>query len=600
MQVGNITIRHLFQQDRRHVVPLYQRPYVWQQEAQWEPLWEDIRFVADRLLNNAMTRSHFIGAIVLEQVPTHAGAMDIRLVIDGQQRLTTIQLLLEALYDYCCTIGATQQHRAVEKLVRNDDPLSSDPIERFKVWPTNVDQEPFQRVMEASNPSELKRLYEKPLRERRLGHPILDGYLYFYEVISSWAEEIADERENRLNILIQAVRDHVGLVVIDVSKEDDAQVIFETLNARGTPLLPSDLVKNHLFHHAELEGEKLDLLYKQYWKPFDENKNYWREEIGRGHAKRARIDLFLQNYLCLRIRDEVPVAHLYATFRETSISAQGKKAKEQLQLLRRYADIFQGFDKFEEDTRHFVFFKRLEAMELGTTYPFLMELFAQHGATSPQVIEVLGMIESYLVRRLVCQLTTRSYGRFFIDLIETIDGSVESLPERLSSALSKSTSESARWPNDDEFRSAWLNAPLYRTLLRSRLRMLLEALDQAYPLGYGEQYVLKEKLTVEHLLPQEWKQKWPLPDGATPDQISRRGQLLHTVGNLTLLTKKLNPSISNSAWDKKAKEIAKHSRLNLNQEIIKNWPNEWGEERILERATSLFSLALGLWPRRSS
>ena len=85
MQVGNITIRHLFQQDRRHVVPLYQRPYVWQQESQWEPLWEDIRFVADRLLNSTATRSHFIGAIVLEQVPTHAGAMDIRLVIDGSK-----------------------------------------------------------------------------------------------------------------------------------------------------------------------------------------------------------------------------------------------------------------------------------------------------------------------------------------------------------------------------------------------------------------------------------------------------------------------------------------------------------------------------------
>lgn len=597
MQVGNITIRHLFQQDRRHVVPLYQRPYVWQQESQWEPLWEDIRFVADRLLNSTATRSHFIGAIVLEQVPTHAGAMDIRLVIDGQQRLTTIQLLLEAFYDYCGTIGATQQHRAIEKLVRNDDPLSSDPIERFKVWPTNVDQEPFQRVMEASNPIELKKLYEKPAREKRLGHPILDGYLYFYEAVSSWAEEVPDAREHRLNTLIQAVRDHVGLVVIDVSKEDDAQVIFETLNARGTPLLPSDLVKNHLFHHAELDGEKLDLLYKQYWQPFDENKNYWREEIGRGHAKRARIDLFLQNYLCLRIRDEVPVAHLYATFRETSTSSQGVKAKDQLHLLRRYADIFQGFDKFEEDSRHAVFFKRLEAMELGTTYPYLMELFAQHGAKTPQVVEALGIVESYLVRRLVCQLTTRSYGRFFIDLIETIDGPVESLPERLRSALAKSTGESARWPDDDEFQSAWLNAPLYRTLFRSRLRMLLEALDQAYPIGFGERYVLKEKLTVEHLLPQEWKPKWPLPEDATADQIALREQLLHTIGNLTLLTKKLNPSVSNGAWGRKVTEIGKHSRLRMNLEIVNNWSDGWNEEKIRARGAALFNMAVALWPR---
>lgn len=600
MQVGNITIRHLFQQDRRHVVPLYQRPYVWQQQTQWEPLWEDIRFVADRLLNNTATRQHFIGAIVLEQVPTHAGAMDIRLVIDGQQRLTTIQLLLEAFYDYCGTIGATQQHRAIEKLVRNDDPLSSDPIERFKVWPTNVDQEPFQRVMEATSPDELKKLYDKSSQEKRLGHPILDGYLFFYEAISAWAEEAPETRDGRLNTLIQAIRDHVGLVVIDVSKDDDAQVIFETLNARGTPLLPSDLVKNHLFHHAELEGEKLDLLYKQFWLPFDEHKSYWREEIGRGHAKRARIDLFLQNYLSLRIRDEVPVAHLYATFRENSRSSTSDKARDHLQALRRYADIFQGFDKFEEGTRQEIFFKRLDAMELGTTFPYLMELFARHGTKAPEVVASLEIIESYLVRRLVCQLTTRSYGRFFIDLIETVDGPIDTLTERLRVALSKSSGESARWPDDQEFETAWINAPLYRTLLRSRLRMLLEALDQAYPVGYGERYVLKEKLTVEHLLPQKWKAEWPLPEDASAAQILQREQILHTIGNLTLLTKKLNPSVSNGAWGTKVSAIKDHSHLHLNRDIVNVWGGaDWDENTIRDRALSLFAMAKKIWPRVS-
>lgn len=597
MQVGNITIRQLFQQDRRHVVPLYQRPYVWQQGTQWEPLWDDIRSVAERLAVNPNTRSHFIGAIVLEYVPQHAGALEIRLVIDGQQRLTTIQLLLEAFYDYCGTIGADQHHRAIERLVRNDDPMSTNPIERYKVWPTNVDRQHFERVMEARSPNELKQMYEQPVKIQRLGQPILDGYLFFYESISAWAEEIPEQRDSRLTMLIQTIRDHVGLVVIDVGKEDDAQVIFETLNARGTPLLPSDLVKNHLFHHAELEGENLDLLYKQYWQPFEEGKNYWREEIGRGHAKRARIDIFLQNYLCLRIRDEVPVAHLYATFRETSAKPEGGNAKNHLQQLRRYADIFQGFDKFEEKSRQATFFNRLEAMELGTTYPYLMELFATHGAKTPEVVEVLGILESFLVRRLVCQLTTRSYGRFFIELISTLDGPVESLPSRVRNALLQSSGESARWPDDDEFRSAWLGAPLYRTILRSRLRMVLEALDQELETGYGEKYSLKEKLTIEHLLPQEWKPEWPLPEGASADMVATRDLMLHTIGNLTLLSKKLNPSISNGSWDKKVVEIKKHSKLNLNSEIWNQWPDKWDEARVRERGESLFNLAIRIWPR---
>lgn len=597
MQVGHITLRHLFQQDRRHVVPLYQRPYVWQQETQWEPMWEDIRAVAERLEAGQPARSHFIGAIVLEYVPQHAGALEIRLVIDGQQRLTTLQLLLEAFYDYCGAIGAEQHHRAIERLVRNDDPMSSDPIERYKVWPTNVDRQPFERVMEAQSPDQLKTMYSQPAKTKRLGHPILDAYLYFYEAIAEWVEEAPNGRDSRLTQLIEAIRNHVTLVVIDVGKEDDAQVIFETLNARGTPLLPSDLVKNHLFHQAELHGENLDLLYKQYWQPFDEAKNYWRGEIGRGHAKRARIDLFLQNYLSLRIRDEVPVGHLYAIFRETSVKPESGDAKEQLRQLRRYADIFRSFEQFEEGTRQAVFFRRLEAMELGTTYPYLMELFACHGANTPEVVQVLEILESYLVRRLVCQLNTRSYGRFFIDLIPTIDGPLETLPLRVKEVLLRASGESARWPDDDEFRTSWMTAPLYRTMLRSRLRMILEALDSGLASDYGEKYLLKEKLTVEHLLPQEWKSNWPLPEPATAEAAAMREQMLHTIGNLTLLSKKLNPAVSNGEWGKKVAEIKKHSKLNLNLDLCNRWPDAWGEAQIRERAEFLFGLALKLWPR---
>ncbi|MCA9231776.1 MAG: DUF262 domain-containing protein [Caldilineales bacterium] len=598
MQVGNITIRQLFQQDRRHVVPLYQRPYVWQQETQWEPLWEDIRAVAERLMANPEARSHFIGAIVLEYVPQHAGALEVRLVIDGQQRLTTVQLLLEAIYDYCDTIGAKALHQSVKRLVRNDEPMSTNPIDQYKVWPTNVDRDHFERVMEARSPDELKQLYDQPASVTRLNQPILDGYLFFYESVSAWVDEVPDQREPRLTALIQSIKDRVGLVVIDVGKEDDAQVIFETLNARGTPLLPSDLVKNHLFHHAEIENENLDLLYKQYWQPFEEGKNYWREEIGRGHAKRARIDLFLQNYLCLRIRDEVPVGHLYATFRETTANPESGNAKEHLQRLRRYADLFQGFDKFEEGTRQALFFTRLEAMELGTTYPFLMELFAIHGAKSPEVERVLEIVESYLVRRLVCQLTTRSYGRFFIDLIPTLDGPIETLAERVRTELLKFTGEGARWPDDEEFRSSWLTARIYRTILRSRLRMLLEALDLDMEDGFGEKYILKEKLTIEHLLPQEWKTAhWKLPDDATAEMVAARDGLLHTMGNLTLLTGKLNPKISNGKWERKIKEIGDRSKLNLNLDLCKHWSEGWGEDQIVERGKKLFERALKIWPR---
>jgi len=595
MQVGNITVRQLFSQDRRHVVPLYQRPYVWKQQDQWEPLWEDVRALADRPIGQANAHTHFIGAIVLEYAPQPPGAMEIRLVIDGQQRLTTIQLLLEALYDYCGSIGAAKLHQAIEKLVRNDDPLSTDLVERYKVWPTNVDRVHFERVMEANSMEELKHMYDQPPTVKRLNHNICDAYLYFYETIAEWADEDPGQREDRLKALIQAIRDQTGLVVIDVEKDDDAQVIFETLNARGTPLLPSDLVKNHLFRHAELDGENLDALYKQYWRRFEDDRQYWRQEVGRGHAKRARIDLFLQNYLSLRRRDEIPVAHLYSTFRKSSMQPGAENARGQLQLLRRYADIYQGFETFEDGTRQAVFFNRLAAMELGTTHPFLMQLIAVHGKQAQEVSQTLEIVESYLVRRLVCQLTTRSYGSFFIDLIKTLDGPLGELPGRVRNELLSASGESGRWPDDAEFRSAWLAAPLYRTILRSRLRMILEALDAALDTGYGARYLIRDQLTVEHLLPQEWNTHWPLPVDATAEMVTTRMQLLHTIGNLTLLTKKLNPKVSNGPWSGKVPKLKEHAKLNLNHDLVRRWPEGWCENMIVERGKALFSLAKSIW-----
>jgi hypothetical protein len=127
--------------------------------------------------------------------------------------------------------------------------------------------------------------------------------------------------------------------------------------------------------------------------------------------------------------------------------------------------------------------------------------------------------------------------------------------------------------------------------------MILEALDAALETGYSEQYAIKDKLTVEHLLPQEWKTHWPLPADATAEMVTTRMQLLHTIGNLTLLTKKLNPLVSNGPWSGKVPELKKHSKLNLNLGIVNRWPNAWDEQVIIERGESLFSLAQGIWRR---
>jgi len=593
LDARTLNFKTIFGQERRHVVPLFQRPYVWERGAQLQPLWEDIRAVAERRLAGKSVRAHFLGAIVLDHVPKPTGHVEVRQVIDGQQRLTTIQILCEAFCDFCKQHGAVKHHQALLKLTRNDDPMSTDPDEQYKVWPTTVDQETFRAVMNCGSPIELRTLHDIEAGKARPDVPIADAYLYFYEAIGGWLNPETPGFEARLDGLFETLRECVRLVVIDLDPDDDAQVIFETLNARGTPLLPADLVKNFLFHRAQLAGEGIEGLYKKYWRHFDDD-GYWREKRGRGHARRARIDTFLQHYLTVKLDDEVPVAHLYVAFRE---HAAARKAGEVLAEVRRYADVYKSFDDLEPGSREALFVERLAAMDLTTAYPLLLELLASYSAEKAQVRGILIDIESFLVRRMVCQLNTRGYNRLFIDLLTALGGESKTPRERVRSVLLATESDSGRWPSDEEVRQAWLNNPLYKGLVRKRSRMLLEAFECALRTGKTEKVTIDEKLTLEHLMPQDWTKHWPLLSGKDGDEEARgaRDRLIHTFGNLTLLTKKLNPSVSNGPWPKKREQITKHSILRLNNALFDH--DEWDERLIRKRGETLFKLFRDIWPR---
>lgn len=597
MDTGTLSIKKIFGQERRLIVPLFQRPYVWKREEQWEPLWEDIRKVAEQPTKNEHSRPHFLGAIVLDQMRNPMGHLETRLLVDGQQRLTTIQLFLEALCDLCQSTGIEKYHKAMLRLTRNDDPLSEDEDETFKVWPTNVDQDHFRRVMNAGSPEDLRKSYGVKKNAALIGHPLADAYLFFYEAIGMWLGPQSDGFSDRLDALYNAVREQIRMVVIDLDKEDDAQVIFETLNARGTPLLPSDLVKNYLFHQARLAEENIDALYKQYWQPFDEPEEfkYWRSEVGRGHARRARIDVFLQHYLVLKKGEDAGVAHLYATFREYAASDAAGGVKDLMASIREYAEIYRRFDGLPAETREAIFFDRLGSMELTTAYPFLLELFARFGEDEEAVRAVLVDIESWLVRRMICQLNTRGYNRFFIELLAALPGKAAGLAKRVQKILLSSDAESTRWPDDREFGNAWQDLPHYRVLVRARVRMLLEALERELHSDKSEKLHFGEKLTIEHLMPQVWQINWPLPNGAGAEAEAVRERMVHNIGNLTLLTNSLNPSVSNGAWSQKLPAVLEHSGLNLNRKLQKE--TQWDEDRIKTRSLALFDVACRIWPR---
>ena len=603
MDAGTFSVRDMFSYDRRHVVPIFQRPYVWNETDQWAPLWDDVRGVADRQLSGQEVWPHFLGAVVLDPIQVPYGRLQTLLIVDGQQRLTTIQILLEAVADVCAEAGLPDYQRALSKLTRNDDPLSKDPDEQFKVWPTTVDQHHFRRVMLAKSPEHLANEYKKAKEKARLKDPLPNAYRFFFQEAKEWMTAEPSSLEERANALVAAVRDHLRLVVIQLKSGDDAQMIFETLNARGTPLLATDLIKNHVFHEAARRELDVDNLYKKYWKPFDDEAVYWREGIGRGHAKRPRIDAFLHAFLTVRLRDTVPVTHLYTVFKNSFTGDDGADPIEFTETIRRYADFYLAIDR-RADVETKPYLDRLDTMGITTAYPFLLALWDKTDGDVDSILPVLAVLESFLVRRLICQLSTRGYNTLFVGLLESLSGDVSGLAERVVAHLAVGEGEATRWPDDADFAAAFAIIPAYRVMARPRVNMILRAIETSLFNPKSEK-VDTASLTIEHLMPQEWPAFWKLPTGLDPSAATAlRNQVLHRFGNLTLLTSSLNPAIGNGEWKDKIKEILKNSRLELNIEFESRfdekgraWQEAWDESMIEQRGQLLASRAVGIWSR---
>ena len=569
---------------------------MWEEERNWGPLWDAIRGLADKHLAcaNAAARPHFLGAIVLDQIPTGMGRIHVRQIIDGQQRLTTLQLFLAAFRDVCVGLKQDRYSQALRRLIDNDVPLSTDPHDMFKVWPTNADREEFRKVITACDPAAVRQILNEDS-----GSLIAAAYLYFFDELTAWiSSHTSSDVVTCLDAMYGVLRDELLLVVIDLDQQDDAQEIFETLNALGTPLLTADLVKNYLFRLAERSKEDAAKLYKWHWQEFDAEKGYWRSDVRQGRLKRPRIDAFLHYYLTLQTKLDINAGQLFSAFKDFVGESNGTTAGKQLATFRAYADVYKSFDSFSEDSPEELFFYKLDALDISTAHPLLLEVFKRfnHAEHREQLEQVLTDLESYFIRRTVCELTTKNYNKFFVDLLKRCAEKDEYSPAMIRSLLLAETAETTRWPDDAEFAKAWGECRMYKRLKRSKLRVILESLEHSMRTGKTEAIKIARELTIEHLMPRDWERHWPLnpKPGMTMDEAgNERDDLINTVGNLTLLTKELNPSVSNGPWPKKRTEILKHSALSLNRLL----PEDWDEDLIRGRTEQLRVQAMKLWAR---
>jgi Protein of unknown function DUF262/Protein of unknown function (DUF1524) len=618
MQPTYLSLTTLFGVPARYTVPLFQRSYVWNKEEQWVPLWDDISNLADRVLNATPGKpvaGHFLGTVVLEQAKTIVGSIGCREIIDGQQRLTTLQILLRAA-DHALTEaaaaadgdegakkGADVAARQVAILTGNAAYFQDE--EKYKVWPTNDDRAAFCSVMDAMEPDVLV------AQSTRMA----EAYRFFREEIQRWLN--FDLRpSSRPTALAAALQTHLRLIVLDLDDTDEPQAIFETLNAHGVPLLPADLIKNWLLWEAARQGiTNVKALYEMWWRGFDRQADYWRTKVGTGHAARPRVDTFLQNWLSRRIGDTIPPKHLYHRFQDhvthSQVNGLPKPASDIPALMQ---DIHQDglrykrIDEHKGSSRFDTFLRRLSSMDIVVFHPVLLAIMGRSGSDQADLDAVGVALESYLVRRIVCSQQTRGYAevvmKTLLAVIRDLDANIPAAPA-LTKALVEQSAEAYRWPEDESFKDAWLTERFYGGFRRSRVMMILQALEEHYQRKgtKGEPIVGFDfsNLEIEHILPQKWKLHWPLPKGESAQR--ERERKLHGIGNLTLVSGKLNPALSNAAWlngpnGKKGKRGAldDHSKLQLNATLVKAYPKVWNEAAIGQRAATLFESARQIWP----
>lgn len=582
---------------QRLLVPLFQRPYVWTLDVQWRPLWEDVLRQTERILSRAPggLKPHFLGAVVLQQAPIGLGGLQEWTVIDGQQRLTTLQILLDAAHAVFDEVGAQQAAQQLGPVIRNDGSWAKDPADQLKVWPTNRDRSAFTEVMSAVPPIDYGAL-------KNHGEPLVNAHAYF---AAAAREFVAGDPIPRSDALAVALLQGLQLVVIALDADDDAQEIFETLNGRMTPLTAADLIKNVLFQRLAREGANTESLYEKYWQPFE--TPFWERQIGRGRVLLPRVSMFLSDYLISQTGEEVRPAEVFRSFKLfLEHDPQAQDTSQWLAGMAKHAETYR--ELVEESARpdgHISelarFTYRIRVLDTEVVNPILLWLIDPNQPNLPpdQLHRALESLESWLIRRMIVGVTSKAYNRILLELLRRLRAEPrDATGDVVQEFLAAQRPVTSYWPGDTEVTRALCDEAIYRKVSKSRLRLVLEAVeDHRRRIGttsayQSEQPMSRGTTTIEHILPQNWLENWPLPAGV---EATDRDEALQTIGNLTLLTQKMNSAVSNKPWSEKREALRDHSTLLLSDRDVTS-SEHWNEEQIAARGTSLAAEVEAIWP----
>ena len=523
-----------------------------------------------------------MGAIVLQLREQTTGVVVKRLVVDGQQRLTTLQLLIKAAQQAFLDINEVARADRLAKLTRNPSNYwGGDSDNETKIRQSNLnDQKAFQEAVRDLDDGEA------------LIHPISIAEKYFREELSKWLNAQPADRDVRANAMEETITKLLQIAAIDLDVLEKPHLIFEVLNTRAETLTQSDLVKNTVMYEADVVDDAQKA--KNLWGMFDGDK-WWRQETKEGRLNRIHLDRFLNYWMVMSTNGDVTADRISSEFSHYIDKNRSSHNIHDIAAdIRKAGVVYRDIDNVRIPGIE-TFLKRMKTMELGVVVPPLLWLYTRD---IPKENRERGIraLESYLIRRMLCGYQSQGLNRLFLELLASLKAECDQTPDRtIIDFLEKQTVENRSWPRDDELFIKVASEPLKGTV-RRRV-MVLEAIESHLKSDKTES-VVNSKLTVEHIMPESWENNWPL-DETFPNRdeaVEARKQAVQEIGNLTLVTGKLNSSLSNDPWNKKRETLKKHTVLRLNLDLVNDYQPMWDETTIRDRGRHLADKIIEIWP----
>lgn len=563
LQAGETTLNKLLNTSRQFIVPIFQRNYSWQ-KSQYEQLWFDIL----RASKFKEKQNHFIGSIVYIDMGTPAGRPQQLLLIDGQQRLTTISILLCAIKDYVQKFNLETKLINLAK-IKNQFLYNSDEIDedKYKLLLNVQDKETYIKLIDNTIFT-----VNKPATN------IIKCYEFFYERIEDFIKEYGQIDEIYAGIF------KLSLVSISLDKDsDNPQMIFESMNSTGKDLSQTDLLRNYLL--MDLTPEKQTRLYKTYWKPMEE---LFGEDIYKNDVN--KFDYFIRDFLTLKSDTGYicKINNVYENFKRYYLDNNCEKFAV-LKDLFTYAKYYACIDLLQEkDDELKLYWQEFKKLDSHVVYPFLLKLYDDY---SCQILikedfkKILQVVISYLWRRAICEIPTNSLSKTFATLYQAVDKD-DYVNSVIKAFVFKSSYK--RFPSDYEVREKLQTKDIYHFRLR---KYLLEALENYY---HKEPIDLNTaNYTIEHIMPQNIEHNLSWQQMLGEDWQEVHSLYLHTLGNLTITG--YNAEMSNKSFVEKVNGESgfKHSHLKLNESIAQS--DVWNKKAIQRRTNILTDIILKIW-----